>query len=220
MLAPPAKIRRVVGIPVATARGTSSGCQSQSRHQVGDGKRPRPGGRAAQVRHAVLTAARDLYVSGERLPTLTDIAAKAGVQRTTLYRRWGNSEAVLLDAVGVDIQKAIPIPNTGSLRKDLMKLARDAHKFHGSESGRGLVAMLLGAPDHIKEKYWHDRYATLQQVFENALRRKEIAPRADWSFYLDLFMAPWYFCVWAKSKQWPLDSARRTISLICSGLLR
>jgi AcrR family transcriptional regulator len=183
-------------------------------------KRQRPGGRAARVRHAVLTAARDLYVSGETLPTLTDIAAKAGVQRTTLYRRWGNSEAVLLEAVGESIQKAIPLPNTGSLRKDLMKFARAAHEYHRSEGGRSFVAMALGAPDQVKQKYWHDRYAALQQIFENAVRRKEIAPQADWSFYLDLFIAPWYFCVWGKAGQWPLDAAEQTISLICSALLR
>jgi AcrR family transcriptional regulator len=182
-------------------------------------KRQRPGGRAAQVRHAVLTAARDLYVSGEKLPTLTDIAARAGVQRTTLYRRWGNSEAVLLDAVGEEIHKAIPIPNTGSLRKDLMKLARAAHEFHHSEAGKGLVAMLLGAPDQVKQRYWRDRYAALQQIFENAVRRKEIARQADWGFYLDLLTAPSYFCAWGKAEQSPLATGERTISLICLALL-
>jgi AcrR family transcriptional regulator len=182
-------------------------------------KRPRPGGRAAEIRHAVLTAARDLYVSQETIPTLAEIAAKAGVQRTTLYRRWGNTEAVLLDAVGEDIHKAIPIPNTGSLRNDLMKLARAANRFHRSRAGRDLVAMLLRAPDHAKQKYWQNRYLALQQIFQNAVRRKEIAPQSDWSFYLDILTAPSYFCAWAKAEQSPLASAECTVNLICSSLL-
>lgn len=78
--------------------------------------------------------------------------------------------------------------------------------------------MLLGAPDQVKQKYWHDRYAALQEVFESAVRRKEIAARKDWNFYLDLFMAPWYFCAWGKSEQWSLDRAQRTISLVCRAL--
>jgi AcrR family transcriptional regulator len=182
-------------------------------------KRPRPGGRATEIRRAVLTAARDLYVSQETIPTLAEIAARAGVQRTTLYRRWGNTEAVLLDAVGEDIHKAIPIPNTGLLRKDLMKLARAANKFHRSQEGRNLVAMLLRAPDHAKQKYWQERYGVLEQIFQNAVRRKEIAPQSDWNFYLDLLTAPSYFCAWAKGKQSPLTSAERTVNLICSSLL-
>ena len=182
-------------------------------------KRQRPGGRAAQVRYAVLTAARDLYLSGESLPTLTDIAARAGVQRSTIYRRWGNSEAVLLDAVGEEIHKAMPIPNTGSLQKDLLKLFRAAHEFHGSDKGSNLIRMLLRAPDHAKQSYWLERYAALQQIFENAVRRKEIAPQANWGFYLDLLIAPTYFCVWGKAEQWLLASAERSISLICSALL-
>jgi len=182
-------------------------------------KRQRPGGRAAQVRHAVLAAARDLYVSQETLPTLTDIAARAGVQRSTIYRRWGNSEAVLLDAVGEEIENAIPIPNTGSLQKDLLKLFRAAHAFHGSDEGRNLIRMLLGAPDRAKQSYWRERYAALQQIFENAVGRKEIAPQANWGFYLDLLVAPSYFCIWGKAEEWPLASAERVIRLICSALL-
>lgn len=122
-------------------------------------------------------------------------------------------------AVGEDIHKAIPIPNTGSLRKDLMKLARAASRFHRSRAGRDLVAMLLRAPDHAKQMYWQERYVVLEQIFQNAVRRKEIAPQSDWSFYLDLLTVPSYFCAWAKGKQSPLASAERTVNLICSSLL-
>ncbi len=63
-------------------------------------------------------------------PSLTDIASRAGVQRTTLYRPWGSTEALLLNAVGDYIQKAIVVPNKGTLRKDLTAFARATHDFH------------------------------------------------------------------------------------------
>lgn len=143
----------------------------------------------------------------------------AGIQRTTLYRRWGNTGAILLDAVGANIQSAIQIPDKGSLQKDLVAFVRASHDFHRSQAGAGLVAMLLEAPDHVKKNYWAGRYAALQQIFERAARRKEIAAQPDWNFYLDLLIAPWYFCTWAKAEPWPLDSAEHTITLVCSVLL-
>ena len=182
-------------------------------------KQQRPGGRAEHVRQAVLTSAQELYVPGKNLPSLTDIASRAGVQRTTLYRRWGSTEAVLLDAVGDHIQKAIVVPNKGTLPKDLTALARATHDFHNSERGKDIVAMLLGAPDNVKQSYWQERYLALEKIFDRAVTRKEIAPQENWKFYLDLFIAPWYFCSWAKAEPWLPESAEQTIQLICSSLL-
>jgi AcrR family transcriptional regulator len=183
-------------------------------------KRRRPGGRSAEVRRSTLNAARELYASGGFLPTLSEIATRAGVQRSTLYRRWGGAEAILLEAVGEDVRSLIPVPNKGSLRQDLAAFARATYRFHGSRRGKHLVAMLLGAPDHVKQAYWSERYGGLQKIFENAARRKEIAPQEDWRFYLDLFIAPFYFCTWGKAERWDAYSAERTLELICSALLR
>jgi Tetracyclin repressor-like, C-terminal domain len=116
-------------------------------------------------------------------------------------------------------QKAIIVPNRGSLRKDLTALARATHDFHSSKRGKDIVAMLLGAPDYVKQSYWQERYLALEKIFHRAVLREEIAPQENWKFYLNLFIAPWYFCTWGKAERWLPESTERTIGLICSALL-
>ncbi|MEV3975004.1 helix-turn-helix domain-containing protein [Streptomyces sp. NPDC050698] len=49
----------------------------------------RPGGRSARVRKAVLAAtAAELSERGFAAMTIEDIAARSGVHKTTIYRRW------------------------------------------------------------------------------------------------------------------------------------
>ena len=75
------------------------------------------------MRDAVFAAAIDLYDPGQPVPSMADIASRAGVQKTTLYRRWGDAEALLHEAVACQPREAIPVPDTGSLHGDLCELA-------------------------------------------------------------------------------------------------
>ena len=180
----------------------------------------RPGGRAAIVRARVLQAARELYAGGDNSPNLTEIALKAGVQRSTVYRRWGNGEAVLLDAVGEAIQASVPIPKSGSLKDDLLSLARATHALHQTEDGRRLIAMLHGASETVKRRFWHQRYTALSDIFTRAASQQ--APRAhrEWEFSLDILIAPWFFCLWGKGTSWSLEAAEATIAMVCDDFSR
>ena len=56
----------------------------------------RPGGRSAKVTAAVHQAVLDLLAAGEPL-TIPQVAARAGVNATSVYRRWGDVPALLAD---------------------------------------------------------------------------------------------------------------------------
>ena len=65
-----------------------------------DGTPRRPGGRSARVRRAVLDAALDvLHAHGMEGLAVTDVAARAGVHETSIYRRWGTREHLIVDAL-------------------------------------------------------------------------------------------------------------------------
>jgi len=84
----------------------------------------RPGGRAARVRTAVLKAAlEELGRHGADL-TIDDVAACAGVHKTTVYRRWPTKEQLLTDAVVSHVERAMSVPDTGDIDVDLGMLAR------------------------------------------------------------------------------------------------
>ena len=85
----------------------------------------RPGGRTAAVRDAVLAATADMLIeSGLDGVELTAVAARAGVGKSTVYRRWGTVPALVADLLTDMAQTSLPRADTGSLRGDLSANAR------------------------------------------------------------------------------------------------
>jgi len=80
----------------------------------------RPGGRTAQTRAAVFAATEALLeTTGPSEISMTDIAARAGVAATSLYRRWGDLSTLLMEVAVERLTRESPLPDTGSLAGDL-----------------------------------------------------------------------------------------------------
>ncbi|WP_414166841.1 TetR/AcrR family transcriptional regulator [Streptoverticillium reticulum] len=85
----------------------------------------RPGGRTARVRAAVLQAAGDVLAEqGFAHLDLGDVARRAQVGRTTVYRRWGTVTALVADLLQDMAEQSLPRTETGSLLGDLRANAR------------------------------------------------------------------------------------------------
>ncbi|MDX3357561.1 TetR/AcrR family transcriptional regulator [Streptomyces sp. ME01-24h] len=75
--------------------------------------------RSAEADRAILDAARQALVElGWGRLTMGDVAARAGVAKTTLYRRWASKNELVVDAVAV-LFDALELPDRGSLRADV-----------------------------------------------------------------------------------------------------
>ena len=80
----------------------------------------RPGGRTAAVRAAVLRATGDMLVeSGLAGLELTAVAERAGVGKSTVYRRWGSAPALVTDLLCDMAAQSRQRADTGSLGGDL-----------------------------------------------------------------------------------------------------
>lgn len=85
----------------------------------------RPGGRTARVRAAVLRAAGDaLAEHGFALLDLADVARRADVGKTTVYRRWRSPTGLVADLLVDMAEQSSPRTDTGSLLGDLRANAR------------------------------------------------------------------------------------------------
>ncbi|MDQ0934868.1 TetR/AcrR family transcriptional regulator [Streptomyces turgidiscabies] len=85
----------------------------------------RPGGRTARVRDAVLRAAGDaLAEQGFAQLDLADVARRAKVGKTTVYRRWGTVTGLVADLLLDMAEQSSPRTETGSLLGDLKANAR------------------------------------------------------------------------------------------------
>src|SRR5438309_2129391 len=96
------------------------------------GSRRRPGRpgrpRSEEADRAILGAAvEELVERGLAGVSMESIAARAGVAKTTLYRRWKDKVALCLEAVG-RTKAPLAEPATGSLRGDLVQLAGQQYR--------------------------------------------------------------------------------------------
>lgn len=85
----------------------------------------RPGGRTARVRESVLRAAGDALVEqGFDGLDLADVARRAEVGKTTVYRRWSTTAGLVADLLTDMAEQSEPRSDTGSLDEDLRANAR------------------------------------------------------------------------------------------------
>lgn len=83
----------------------------------------RPGRpRSEQADQAILAAVLDLFAQcGPDALYIEQVAARAGVGKATIYRRWPGKEDMLLDAIS-SLHTQLPVPQGRSVRADLTAL--------------------------------------------------------------------------------------------------
>lgn len=147
------------------------------------------------MRAAVLQATVDTLLDhGYDALSIGEIARRAGVHETSIYRRWGNKASLALDAVLSRSFAEIPAPDTGSLRGDLLALLRGIVAFNGSPLGELLVRMALtrGAPKYeaARQQFWAERLAVASLVLDRAEARGELRPGVDRLLTFEALIGP------------------------------
>ena len=141
----------------------------------------RTGGRSARVRETVLRATLDaLLAGGADDLSIRDVAQQAGVHETSIYRRWGTRANLILDAVLGEVQAAVPVPDTGTLRGDLLALLSAIAAFITTPLGQLLLQLALrdDLPEDrdVRDQFWAERFTTGQTVLQRARERGELRP--------------------------------------------
>jgi AcrR family transcriptional regulator len=110
----------------------------------------RPGGRTARTTATVFQAVAALIAEkGHAAVSMADVAERAGVAATSLYRRWGDVRALIMEVAVEHLIRDHPLPDTGSLARDLLEWARSIaaglRRPDGSSFFRALVATIMPA---------------------------------------------------------------------------
>lgn len=127
---------------------------SDAPRAAGSGAAARSSGRAPgrprseRVSRAITEAALQLLVDGVSVDSLSmeSIAARAGVGKAALYRRWPNKEAVLLDALGSVVEPPVR-PRGEGVRQDLTTLVAEFSRWLADSRSATLLPRLLGTPE-------------------------------------------------------------------------
>ena len=156
--------------------------------------RRRTGGRSARVVAAVHDAVNDLVVQrNPRQVTVAEVAERAGVNPTSIYRRWGTLEALVLDVEVARLQVNSPIPDTGTLRGDLLAFAANAAKDITRPGGLAFLQAVIAVREESelqRSAPLRERGAQIQAMLDRARDRGETALRQTDVY--DCILAPIY----------------------------
>ena len=193
--------------------------------------RARPGGRSERVRTSVLqTTLALLQETGLHDLTIPLVAERAGVNHTSIYRRWGTREALVQDACVHFAETALVVPNTGSLRSDLVAMLKQFVVLLRSREGKAMLALAQSGQEHIpgtRRAVWRRRFDLLQPLFERARSRGELSPDVNTAMLLESLIAPLYMRMLVTGEaieDWPyvdaIDHALAAFASRRSGLAR
>lgn len=103
--------------------------------------------RSAEADRAILVATRAALVElGWGKLTLGDVAARAGVAKTTLYRRWAGKNELVVDAIAALFEEQLELPDLGSLQADIQGVVlRFAELLNRPAIRTGLMAVVAEA---------------------------------------------------------------------------
>lgn len=158
---------------------------------------PRPGGRTARIRAQVLEAVHaELTEHGYDALTVDTVAARAGVHRTTVYRRWRDVGGLLTDIFAAAADIEWHPRDTGCLHGDLAALNQEIQDSLTEEPSiaAALIAVSFRSDEAARalRQLWENRYAQSEIVVERAVRRGELTPDVDARAVLIAATAPVY----------------------------
>ncbi|TDE22119.1 TetR/AcrR family transcriptional regulator [Actinomadura sp. 6K520] len=172
----------------------------------------RPGGRTARVRDAVRRATlAELAERGYEGLTVESVAARSGVHRTTVYRRWRNADGLVADALDLAAGEPWPVPDTGTLDGDLRAIARLVLTgFADPAQGPVARAFVLAAAQSAAaaralNAFFARRHEQSAVVVERAAERGEVPAGTDAAEVVRVAVAPLYYRLFVTGE--PADEA-------------
>lgn len=189
---------------------------------MNDARKKSPGRpRSAASHQAILKAALELLSEvGLEAMSIEAIATRAGVGKTTIYRRYNSKDELVADAIE-SIREEVLIPDTGNLWSDIDALIENAAQITLTPLGRQTVAMIIGSassnPGFAQiywEKYLQPRRQSFAVIIERAKTRNEIPMDLDSGLIFDAMSGIMlYALIFLPVEPWT-TYVRRALSLL------
>ncbi len=148
------------------------------------------------------------------------IATRAGVGKSTIYRRYSNKDELIADAIE-SLREEVLIPDTGTLWSDMDALIENAAQITLTPMGRQAVAMIVSSASSNPEfaqiywdKYLQPRRQAFEIVIERAKERSEIPANLDSGLVFDTMSGIMlYALIFPSTESWAAY-IRRALSLL------
>ena len=173
----------------------------------------------------ILKAARELVAEGGYDGvTVERIAARAGVGKTTIYRRWPNKASIVMDAFFEETSPPAAFTDTGDTRADIQRHLRKFVKELQGPLGCK-ISMLLAKGQFDEEmaqafrtRWIEPRCAAAKQVIQRGIERGEIRREVNPEVLVDALYGPIYFRLLGEHAPLTPSFADELVNLVMRGL--
>jgi AcrR family transcriptional regulator len=182
--------------------------------------------RSAEADGAILEACLGLLEKhGYGGLSVDDVAAAAGVAKTTLYRRWPSKPALVAAAARPLYHMDLEPPDSGSVREDLLLLLQRSRELMRGRTGRLLTMLLRESAEHdeLREPVQaaiYGRRRLYNQVLNRAIARGELRADLDQDLTIDLLLGPFWVRTVVTPSVMPPESVPAIVEALLSGILR
>jgi len=141
----------------------------------------------------------ELTEHGYRGTTVERVAARAGISKTTIYRRWRSLDGLLADVMAELAQQRIPVPDAGDLGSDLRALARSVVASVRDPAISAAFASIVAAAVQdpaardVLSRFLAVRVAAMTTIIDRAARRGELPPGTDAAAVIETLTALIYY---------------------------
>jgi AcrR family transcriptional regulator len=180
----------------------------------------------AESQRKVLDAARELLAAGNvRDLTLDHVAARSGVAKTTIYRRWSNKHELALTLVIDMVENQAGTPDMGDIRPELTSFVGGVVQVLSSTlMGPVIQALIPEIAAHpelataFRDRVVRLREAELGRLLQRGVRRGDVRPDHDLELVHELLFGPLYYRLLLSSS--PLDAglAQRVVDAVLPSL--
>ncbi|MGN9839683.1 TetR/AcrR family transcriptional regulator [Nonomuraea sp. H19] len=196
---------------------------------IQDSGTARPAGRprSEKAEKAIIEATLDLIGEGMGVSELSieAIASRAGVGKTTIYRRWSNKEDLVVDALST-LKAPLP-PLTGtSVRDDLISLLDAMRTEAGHSRNRCVMNIAMSEADRyprLMERFVKRAIEPRKQAMRHVLERGVASGELRADLDVDMGMAIltgtmlWH-TKWGPAGDLPADLAERVVDAVLAGM--
>ena len=180
----------------------------------------RRGGRTADVTARVRRAIFDLIMEGGlEACTFSAVAQRAGVERSTLYRRFPDRWDAIIDAwMARAAEEVLPEP-ADTFAEDLAAVLRKLVDVLESSIGPALLHVVAELRAHFQSDYsrayFDERMTQLAPMFDAAIARGELPAEVDREALFTAAAGPIYFRLFIAGRQIDEDFIHAIVSNIC-----
>jgi AcrR family transcriptional regulator len=151
---------------------------------------------------AICAAALELLAEvGYEQMSMDAVAARARASKATIYRRWPGKRELVVHAIRCRGPQPVELPDTGSLRGDIIATLRMVQEGIGAQDVAllaGVLRAMRGAPeiaDCLRKQVFEDKREIGRTIVRRAVERGELGPAADPEMFHEVAPALMFFRV-------------------------